>query len=58
MTGGKNNCFGNIMVDKDSNSIEGIGNREFGDEVHGYRGEGDRVLLGDDRDEGNFHMIG
>jgi len=57
MTGGKNDRFGNIMVNKDSDSIEGIGNREFGDEVHGYCGEGDHVLLGNNRDEGNFHTI-
>ena len=54
---GKDDHFGNVVVDEDCDSIEGVGNGEFGDEVHGDGGEGGHVLLGNDRDKGNFHTI-
>jgi len=58
VTRGKDYHLGNVMVDEDCDSIEGVRNGEFSDEVHGDCGEGDCVLLGNDRDKGNLHTIG
>jgi len=46
------------MINEDRDGIEGVRNGEFGDEVHGDRGEGDCILLRNNRDEGDLHTIG